>query len=229
MRALIETAAACSNARLDDGDQSSGDPTEIAVLQAARALGGDVDADRRERSRRHEYNFDAHVKLMSTLDAGDGSDRLHTKGAPESVLPACTTVLDRDGREVVLEPSRREEIAGRVSDYAGQGQRVLAFARRSLPPAGETPARDAVERELCFVGLVTMLDPPRSAVAERDRPLPHGRDPRDRDHRRSPADRGGDRAAGRHRRGGPAGDRRRSVSTIAASRRSSGPSPATGR
>jgi magnesium-transporting ATPase (P-type) len=85
---LIETAAACSNARLDDADQSSGDPTEIAVLQAARALGGDVDADRRERSRRHEYNFDAHVKLMSTLDAGDGSDRLHTKGAPESVLPA---------------------------------------------------------------------------------------------------------------------------------------------
>ena len=204
---LIETAAACSNARLDDGDRSSGDPTEIAVLQAARALGGDVDADRRERSRRHEYNFDAHVKLMSTLDAGDGSDRLHTKGAPESVLPACTTVLDGDGREVVLEPSPREEIAGRVSDYAGQGQRVLAFARRSLPPAGETPARNAAERELCFVGLVTMLDPrgPRvaDAIARCHRP-----GSRDHDHRRSAADRGGDRAASRRRRGGPAGDRR---------------------
>jgi magnesium-transporting ATPase (P-type) len=58
LSALIKTATAFSNARLEDGDQPSGDPTEIAVLQAARALGGDVDADRRERSRRHEYNFD---------------------------------------------------------------------------------------------------------------------------------------------------------------------------
>ena len=166
LSALLETAAACSNARLDGGEEPSGDPTEIAVLPAARALGGDVDADRRERSRRHEYNFGAHVKLMSTLDADDGSDRLHTKGAPESVLPVCTTVLDRYGSEVVLERSRREEIAGRVSDYAGQGQRVLAFARRSLPPAGEAPARDAAEQGLCFVGLMTMLGPPRAEVAD---------------------------------------------------------------
>jgi magnesium-transporting ATPase (P-type) len=103
---------------------------------------------------------------MSTLDADDGSDRLHTKGAPESVLPICTTVLDRAGSEVALERSRREEIAGRVSDYAGRGQRVLAFARRSLPPASEAPARDAAEQGLCFVGLMTMLDPPRAEVAD---------------------------------------------------------------
>ena len=166
LSALIETAASCNNARLDRGGDPSGDPTEIAVLQAARALGGDVQADRREGSRRHEYNFDAHCKLMSTLDAADSSNWLHTKGAPESVLPACTTVLDRDGTEVALERSRREEIARRVSDYAGQGQRVLAFGRRSLSLGGEPPAREAAEQELCFVGLVTMLDPPRTEVAD---------------------------------------------------------------
>jgi calcium-translocating P-type ATPase len=165
LNALIETAARCSNARLDHGDPS-GDPTEIAVLQAAQALGGDVHADRRERLRRHEYNFDAHCKLMSTLDGGDGSDWLHTKGAPESVLPACTTVLDRGGTEITLERSRREEIGARVSHYASQGQRVLAFARRPLPLTGEPPAREAAERELCFVGLVTMLDPPRPEVTD---------------------------------------------------------------
>jgi calcium-translocating P-type ATPase len=166
LSALIETAASCSNARLDHEETPSGDPTEIAVLQAARAVGGDVQADRRERSRRHEYNFDAHYKLMSTLDAGDGVNWLHTKGAPESVLPACSTVLDRDGTEVALGRSRRQEISRRVSDYAGQGQRVLAFARRSLPLTAETPAREAAEQRLCFVGLVTMLDPPRPEVAD---------------------------------------------------------------
>ena len=166
LSALIETAASCSNARLDHGETLSGDPTEIAVLQAARALGGDVEADRRERSRRHEYNFDAHCKLMSTLDAGDGVNWLHTKGAPESVLPACSTVLDHDGTEVAMGRSRRQEIARRVSDYAGQGQRVLAFARRSLPLTAEVPPREAAEQRLCFVGLVTMLDPPRPEVAD---------------------------------------------------------------
>ncbi len=166
LSALIETAASCSNARLDAGREPSGDPTEIAVLQAALALGGDVQADRRERFRQHEYNFDAHCKLMSTLDAGDGFNWLHTKGAPESVLPACTTVLERDGTEVALGRSRRQEIARRVSYYAGQGQRVLAFARRSLPLTGVVPAREEAEQRLCFVGLVTMLDPPRPEVAD---------------------------------------------------------------
>ena len=164
VNALIETAAACSNARLDDGGEPSGDPTEIAVLQAARELGGDVRAASRERSRRHQYHFDPHLKLMSTLDAGDGSNWLHTKGAPESVLAICTKVLDRDGREVALEQSRREEISTRVANYAGQGQRVLAFARRTLPLAAEPPARAATEQELCFVGLVTMRDPQRPEV-----------------------------------------------------------------
>jgi len=166
LSALIETAASCSNARLDVGGEPSGDPTEIAVLQAARALGGDVQTDRRERYRRHKYNFDAHCKLMSTLDAGDGFNWLHTKGAPESVLPACTTVLDGAGTEAALGLSRRQEISKRVSDYASQGQRVLAFARRSLPLTAEAPAREAAEQGLCFVGLVTMLDPPRPEAAD---------------------------------------------------------------
>ncbi len=212
LSALIETAAACSNARLDSADgQPSGDPTEIAVLQAARALGGDVDADRREQSRRHEYNFDGHRKLMSTLDSDDGPDRLHTKGAPESVLPVCTTVLDRDGKEVALEQSLREEIAGRVSDYAGQGQRVLAFAS-TVAAALRQGARARGGRAGAV--LRRARDYARSAAARgrrRDRPLSHGRDPRDRDHRRSPVDSRGDRAASRHRWGRPSGDRRQSL------------------
>jgi calcium-translocating P-type ATPase len=165
-QALAETAAACNNARLEAEGASSGDPTEIAVLQAARSLGAEVDADRREHARRHQYNFDAHRKLMSTLDAGTGVEWVHTKGAPEMVLPACTSVLEGDGEEVKLDCAERERITQRVAEYAQHGLRVLALARRSLPAGAEILPREQAEQELSFLGLVTMLDPPRPEVAD---------------------------------------------------------------
>jgi magnesium-transporting ATPase (P-type) len=87
-------AAACNNARLQPGAEPSGDPTEVAVLQAARALGADPDAERREAVRRWQFHFDPELKLMSTIDQHEDELMVHTKGAPEAVLPRCTTVLD---------------------------------------------------------------------------------------------------------------------------------------
>ncbi len=164
--ALAEAASACNNARLEPGAQSSGDPTELALLTAARALGAEVDAAGRERGRLHQYNFDAQRKLMSTLDAGHGSDCLHTKGAPEAVLPLCATALGPDGRERPLEQDERERVTRQVESLAGRGLRVLALARRSLPHAATPPAREQAERELCLLGLVTMRDPPRPEVID---------------------------------------------------------------
>ena len=89
LTALADTAVACNNARLQPSGQDGGDPTELALLMTARALGAQIDAAARERRRAHQYNFDAQRKLMSTIDAGEDHDWLHTKGAPESVLPRC--------------------------------------------------------------------------------------------------------------------------------------------
>ena len=133
LQALAEAASNCNNATLRD-DASTGDPTEIAVLMAAHALGADVDARGREARRRARYNFDPQLKLMSTLDAGDEADVLHTKGAPESVLPHCTRTLAADGHAIELSSSEREQIARRVEHFAGEGMRVLALARRTLTP-----------------------------------------------------------------------------------------------
>jgi magnesium-transporting ATPase (P-type) len=98
LTALAQTAAACNNAHLDPNSQATGDPTEVALLAAARTLGADIDSARRERQRRHQYNFNPQLKLMSTLDTDNGHDWLHTKGASESVLPRCSTVLLADGQ-----------------------------------------------------------------------------------------------------------------------------------
>jgi len=164
LTALARAAASCNNARLRPEGQAIGDPTEVALLRAAEALGADVDADRREERRGHEYNFDPQRKLMTTLDRGVDGGWLYTKGAPEAVLPLCLSVLNGDGDELALEDADRRRIAQQVEEYAQNGLRVLALARRTAPAGDEAPARDQAERELCFLGLVTMFDPPRGEV-----------------------------------------------------------------
>jgi calcium-translocating P-type ATPase len=163
-QALATAAAACNNARLEPDGSGSGDPTEVAVLLAARALGADVGASARERSRRAQYHFDPQRKLMSTLDAEGAADVLHTKGAPESVLPCCASALSAEGREVKLGAREREQITREVASLAEGGMRVLALAQRTLPSGTPAPTREEAERELCFLGLIAMRDPPRPEV-----------------------------------------------------------------
>ena len=198
----------------------TGDPTEVALLQAARALGADVDADRGDGRRLHRYSFDPQLKLMTTLELRSGSEWLDTKGAPEEVLSRCVTVLAGDASELPLDAAQGESILRRVEAYAQDGLRVLALARRTLPAGAEVPSREEAERELCFLGLVTMLDPPRPEVARRDRPLSQRWDPDHRHHRRSSTDRGGDRPPGRDRRRASTSSSTRSGSAIGTSGKS---------
>jgi len=166
LTALAEAAAACNNAQLESDGQAGGDPTEVALLIAARTLGLQFDASSRALRRSHQYNFDPQRKLMSTLDSGEGHDWLNTKGAPESVLPRCTSFLLADGVERSMDSAQREHVTGQMESFASQGLRVLALARRSLPAGGQPPAREDAECKLCFLGLVTMRDPPRAEVTE---------------------------------------------------------------
>ena len=174
LSALAETAAECNDARFEADGTSLGDPTEVALLQAARALGAETDHDAREQRRSGRYNFDPARKLMTIVARDTGQSRLHTKGAPEAVLPRCTSILSSDGTPQTLSDGERERITGQVEAFAQEGLRVLALARRTVPSttaeplsrdqAAEPLPRDQAESELCFLGLVTMLDPPRSEV-----------------------------------------------------------------
>ena len=164
LNALAQTAAACNSARLEADGQSTGDPTEIALLMAAQALGSEIDAASREQRRTHRYNFDAARKLMSTLDSGEGQDWLNTKGAPEAVVARCTAALRTDGAERPLGDSERQHITEQVESFAGQGLRVLALAHRALPSGASAPEREQAESGLSFLGLITMRDPPRAEV-----------------------------------------------------------------
>ncbi|EME62565.1 cation-translocating P-type ATPase [Amycolatopsis decaplanina] len=164
---LATAMAACNNARIDDPDHTTGDPTEVAMLGAGVLLGVSLDPDERLRRRRSQFHFDPSLKRMSTLDADDqGHTWLHTKGAPETVLPLCATELDTDGHPRPLTPARRGELADLVDTQAQRGLRVLAVAERPLAPDAAPTDRDQAERDLTLLGLVAMVDPPRPEVAD---------------------------------------------------------------
>jgi magnesium-transporting ATPase (P-type) len=166
LAALVDAMAACTTARPDAKGLGHGDATELALLAAADRLGRPAGAEGRDRRRAGLFRFDPVVKRMTVLEPGGDGLRAYVKGAPEEVVPRCTRVLT-GGREEPLAAGRSSRVTAVVEEYAGQGLRVLAVARRDLTAADSAAAgdRDAVERDLTLLGLVAMFDPPRPEVA----------------------------------------------------------------
>ena len=157
-REVAEVLAACTSADLDAG---SGDPTELALLEAAAGLGSDTRVIHRESTRQEVFHFDASLRLMSTVDERDGRLAINVKGAPEDVLARCTTVSGRP-----LDDDARGTILAQSETWAREGLRVLAVADRALPAGAAPPdTREDAEQALDFVGLVALIDPPRPEVA----------------------------------------------------------------
>jgi magnesium-transporting ATPase (P-type) len=166
---LAYTAAVCTSAELATATTSAiGDPTELALLEWARRTGVLLDPVAREAARRAVFHFDPHLKRMSTVDVEpDGTVAVHTKGAPETVLPCCTSILDSGHGQRELTSVDRAKLAQITNNNAARGLRLLAIARRPLN--GDAPRgrrRDDIESGLCLLGLVAMFDPPRPQVAQ---------------------------------------------------------------
>ncbi|MDO8346597.1 MAG: HAD-IC family P-type ATPase, partial [Rugosibacter sp.] len=164
VRELLIAGALCNDATLvhagPHGEprwQITGDPTEAALLVAARK-GGLDEATLREIFPRHdELPFDALRQNMATLHEIEGQAMVYVKGAVEKLLPAMHTLLAADGQEVPLDRVAVEHLAMQM---ASRGLRVLALARRTV---GATATLDAaaIGEGLTFLGLVGMIDPPR--------------------------------------------------------------------
>jgi len=132
----------------------------------AASAGVDVTVAAREARRKRLFRFDPKLKLMSVVDERDGRLVISVKGAPEEVMARVTRMLV-DGAEPPVTDGYRAHVAGVMDGFGRQGLRVLAFARRALPPgAGLPAAREEAERDLCLIGLVAMQDPPRPEVPE---------------------------------------------------------------
>jgi Ca2+-transporting ATPase len=163
-----------------------GDPTEAALLVLAARVGIDKAALLAHRDPRRgggarrevlrELPFDGDRKRMSVaVGAADdpGARTLWVKGSPDTLIPRCRAAVRPDGAETPLDDAGRRALLDRTEALAADAFRVLALARRALPEpgsAGEPELADAdpdeLERELAFLGLVAMHDPPRAEVRE---------------------------------------------------------------
>ena len=173
MRALT-IAERANNAALVQGDDGSwavqGDPTEGALIVAARKAGLSAEALDARWPRLAEIPFSSERKLMSTVHRdADGGGRLvlMTKGAPDVLLERCASELVGESTRPLTD-ARRAEILAANEALAGEALRTLGLAFRELAEdacSGGGVEGD-VERELVFVGLIGMIDPPRPEAAE---------------------------------------------------------------
>jgi len=147
-----------------------GDPTEGALIVAARKAGLEGDTLGARFARVAEVPFSSERKLMSTIHTdAERQERLlaFTKGAPDVLLGRCSQELIGEATRP-LTPDRRAEIAKANQELAGEALRTLGVAFRSVPKdllEGEE-LDERVEHELVFLGLIGMIDPPREEARE---------------------------------------------------------------
>jgi Ca2+-transporting ATPase len=177
---LTEILLGCNNAsvaRSDGGEWDAvGDPTEAALLVAASKTwveGANREALDAAHPRIAAIPFDSERKRACVIRrwGGDNAARALINGSPEGVMALCSHILDVDGGVRPILEADREEILASNAEWASRALRVLGCARRDLPAATVSdptfrPTPAAVERDLTFVGLVGMQDPPRPEARE---------------------------------------------------------------
>jgi Ca2+-transporting ATPase len=169
---ILRTAALCNNSELTTVNEGAeapsnqqngstfkivGDPTEGSLIVAAKKAG----LSWSEYPRIKEIPFTSERKMMTTLHTTPGKKAIAcTKGAPEKLLPLCTSIYT-NGKARKLTPFDRKKILEFNQRLTGEALRVLAIAYK------ETDAKDKnLEKDLVFLGMVGMIDPPRETVSQ---------------------------------------------------------------
>ncbi len=154
---LLTCGVQCNNAYLR-GKSSTGDPTELALLISGAKAGLSAGT----MNRLTEIPFDSATKYMAVIVESGERRYILVKGAPEIVLKMCSSSLDADGRRTSLDAPA--EIAA-ASHFARDALRTLGFAFREISLTKRDLQEDDL-RELTYLGLQGMIDPPRAAAIE---------------------------------------------------------------
>ncbi|NQU78939.1 cation-translocating P-type ATPase [Candidatus Woesearchaeota archaeon] len=165
LKLLLKAATLCNNAVLQErgGEwEVIGDPTEAALVVSAAKADLWKDDLEDEYKRIEEITFTSERKLMTTLYKKGKESMVFTKGAPEILLEKCR-FINKKGKVVKLNKKEAERMLETIHGLAGSAFRVLGIAYKTSPKPSDN---DDFEKDLVFLGLVAMKDPPREEVKE---------------------------------------------------------------
>lgn len=160
---LLQTMAVSHDATIDRDGRIMGDPTEAALLRAARQAGVQHEIALERWPRVAELPFDSARKCMTTVHAmPDGGFLSITKGAAEAVVALSTHEQRSDSRPTL----NRDSLFSIADEMANDGLRVLAVGVRRWDSRPCPVQVETLERGLVFIGLIGLIDPPRPEVRE---------------------------------------------------------------
>jgi len=163
---VLRIGALCNNAQLETRSEkttSVGDPTEVALLISAVKAGINLEELNKAYPRIRELPFDSVRKRMATIHVTPKGEKVaYVKGAPEVILQLCS-YIHLNGEVKKLTEEKRRQLLKIVQEMASRALRVLAMAYKKLDKVEEYTT-EIIEKDLVFVGLQGMIDPPREEV-----------------------------------------------------------------
>ena len=170
LRTLLRIAVLCNDSKLEEETETErwvikGDPTEGALVVTAAKAGLWKEELERDAPRIGEIPFSSERKRMTTVHLVSGQKKIaFMKGAPELIFDKCTKIY-ADGKVRKITAEDKTEMLKVMEAMAMQALRNLGFAFRELPES-VTAFDDKIEKDMIFVGVMGMIDPPREEVKE---------------------------------------------------------------
>ena len=160
---LVDCMVLCNDATYSEKSQT-GDPTEIALLEYPFKLNILKEKLEKEFKRIDEIPFDSDRKLMTTVNlVDDKKARVFTKGALDSILSICNKI-SINGKLLDFTKEYKAKVLENSNIMSDKALRVLAFAYKDI--SKENIVLDSLEKDLVFIGMVGMIDPPRLEVKD---------------------------------------------------------------
>ncbi|MDF9797642.1 Ca2+-transporting ATPase [Catalinimonas alkaloidigena] len=166
IRKLFTISVLCNNAEYDpEGEESEGDPLEIALLKFARAYDQERLEELRSWERVAEDPFNSETKMMGTIYQSDKGYFTAGKGAAKALLEECSHILKDDESQELSEDDKQEWLE-KFDELAKDGLRSLAFAYKESDQKPQGAEDEDFLHELTFVGLIGFIDPPQGDVKD---------------------------------------------------------------
>ena len=168
---MLDTGTMASNAEIHEPDENHtswypiGDPTEAALITASTKLGTRSPKEDEENPELQEFSFDSERKRMSSVRQFDNRVVLCMKGALDSILSISKHIY-KNGKAEPLTKQDSEIIQKASVAYAQKAMRVLAFGYRELQDGKQDYSMEDAEKNIIFLGLMAMSDPPKEGVKE---------------------------------------------------------------